>query len=532
MLVRLPILRSNLMSFTVRRLREEQPSRRSLWKLAALWALRFAGPLMEVGHLWRAQQEKRRKEEKRVNLLKRVMIILVAIFCAFLLFAGTAKALLSLKIISLQNFVSMAGTPLPVDAYGHTNILLLGQGDESHDGVDLTDTIMIASIDPTETRSVVLLSLPRDLYFLDTQKMGEGRINSLYRDYKAALQREGLSTDDASMQAMRELADEIGRAMDTEIHHVVKVDFIGFVQAVDAIGGINIVVPETLVDTEYPGPNYTYETFMIEAGPQHIDGETALKYARSRHSTSDFARSARQQQIIAAIANRVKTEGILTRPGQIADLLDIMENHVATTLQLRDMVSLAGLGESIDRTRIVSMQLNTQNGLYGSFSEPGGLLYTPPRDQFGGASVLLPVSIPEFPVTWERLRLLTHLAMHERTAHVEKTPVLIFNAGASPGSARRLGGELIRFGFNVTAMENAPDGVDLPSSRLTAEADNQTALLLRPLLGMELNALPPAPASSSAAGEPQPAPVSIELGEEYIYAPLQPSEPTSAPQQE
>lgn len=523
------------MSFTIRRLREEQPARRSVWKPTAVWALRLAGPLVRIGRRFREKREQRRRREMRVNLLKRLMVILIALFCAILLFAGTAKALLSLKIISLQNVMGVAGTPLPVDEYGHTNILLLGQGDESHDGVDLTDTIMIASIDPGDTKSVVLLSLPRDLYFLETENMGRNRINSLYRDYKATLKRGGMTDEEASMNAMRELADEIGRAMDVEIHHIVKVDFIGFVQAVDAIGGIDIVVPETLVDTEYPGPNYSYETFRIEAGPQHIDGETALKYARSRHSSSDFARSARQQQILAAIGDKIKSEGLLARPGQIAELLDIMENHVLTTLTLRDMVSLAGLGEKIDRSRIISMQLNTQNGLYGSFSEPGGLLYTPPRDQFGGASVLLPVSVPEFPVTWKRLRLLTHLAMHERDAYVERAPIQIFNAGAPSGSARQLGGELIRFGFNVVAMENAPDDLELPASRLTAASDSPTARTLQLFLQTDVVALPPLPASSSAsssAGAHPPRPVTIELGEEYAYTPLQIPESTSVPPQE
>lgn len=522
------------MSFTVRRLREEKPPRRSLWKPAALWTLRLGGPLIALGHMWREKQEKRRQQEKRVNLLKRVMVILVAVFCAFLLFAGTAKALLSLKIISLQNFVNVAGTTLPTDRHGHINILLLGQGDAGHEGIDLTDTIMIASIDPGKTRSVVMMSLPRDLYFLSTEEMGKGRINSLYRDYKTLLKREGLSDEEASKQAMRQLAEEIGLALDVEIHHVVKVDFIGFVKAVDAIGGIDIVVPETLVDTEYPGPNYSYVTFRIEAGPQHIDGETALKYARSRHSTSDFARSARQQQILAAIADKVKNEGMFSRPGQIVELLDIMENHVLTTLELRDMVSLAGLGEKLDRERIISLQLNTQNGLYGSFSEPGGLLYTPPRDQFGGASVLLPVSIPEFPVTWNRIRLLVDLAMHERTAHVEEAPIQIFNAGAPAGSARQLGGELIRFGFNVVLMENSPDDLELPASRMTAREDSETALTLQKFLDMEFTALPELQNTSAAssAGDLPAGPVTIELGEDYEYTPLQPVESASVPPQE
>jgi LCP family protein required for cell wall assembly len=521
------------MSFTVRHLKEKTPPKKPaanrLNTVLSILSV-VTGPLLQIGHMWREKQEKKKKHDKRVNLLKRVFIILLAIFCAALLFMGTAKALVALKVLSLQNIVGVAGSDLPHDAHGHTNILLLGQGDASHDGIDLTDTVMIASLDPEKTQSAVMLSLPRDLYFLETENMGKGRINSLYRDYKIILKREGKTEGEASHLAMRELANEIGRALGMEIHHIVKVDFIGFVQAVDAIGGIDIVVPATLVDTEYPGPNYTYETFSISAGPQHLDGETALKYARSRHSTSDFDRSARQQQILQAIADKVKSEGILTKPGQILDLLNIMEEHVLTTLQVRDMVSLAGTGKDIDRSKLIGMQLNTTNGLYGATSEPGGILYTPPRDQFGGAAVLLPVSIPEYPVTWKQVQALVQLLIHDRTAHVERTPIRIWNTGAEPGSARRLGGELIRYGFNVIATENAPERRERPDSVIVASGSGVTASVLNELLGYPVESPQVSHPGTGAAGSSipstsslpsMPSDIIIELGEDFEYTQLQ-----------
>ncbi len=538
------------MSFTVRRLKESASSTKKQSKKVAAaarsvssalgWAAKLSGPLLMIGHLWNERRQEEKKHEARVNLLKRITVILVAVFLSFLLFAGTTRALVALKVISLQNIATIAGSDLPSDQYGHTNVLLLGQGDAGHDGIDLTDTIMIASLDPGETKSAALFSLPRDLYFLETANMGEGRINSLYRDYKIVLERSGKTTQEASQLAMRELANEIGLALGMEIHHIVKVDFIGFVQAVDAIGGVDIVVPEDLIDTEYPGPNYTYETFAINAGPQNLDGETALKYARSRHSTSDFDRSARQQQILRAIADKMKTEGTLTKPGQIMDLLSILEEHVETTLQTRDMVSMAALGKELDQSRIITMQLNTENGLYGAFSAPGGLLYTPPRDQFNGAAVLLPVSIPEFPVTWKQIRLLVQLMVHERTAHIEKTPISVLNTGAEPGSARRLGGELIRFGFNVVATENAPDRRERPDTVIIASGTGSAGALLHELLGypMESQQMPqvgtPATGSSESFESSDSSPssvITIELGEDFVYRPLQDSLSDSTPSQ-
>lgn len=530
------------MSFTVRRLREKStPAKQKKNRLVQIVGIvsMLMGPLMELGHLWNEHREKEKKHEERINLLKRIFIILLAILCASLLFVGTARALMALKVLSLQQIIGVAGSDLLTDEHGHTNILLLGQGDASHDGVDLTDTIMIASLDPENTKSAVLLSLPRDLYLLETDNMGKGRINSLYRDYKITLKRAGKSDEEASQLAMQELADEIGQILNMQIHYVVKVDFIGFVQAVDAIDGVDIVVPSDLVDPEYPGPDYTYETFSISAGPQHLDGETALKYARSRHSTSDFDRSARQQQILQAIADKMQNEGILTKPGQILDLLNIMQEHVMTTLTMRDMVSLAGLAKKIDRSHLIGMQLNTTNGLYGATSEPGGLLYTPPRDQFGGAAVLLPVSIPENPVTWKQVQALTELLIHERTAAVENTPIRIWNTGAEPGSARRLGGELIRYGFNVVATENAPERRERPDSAIIASGSGVTAGLLNRLLDYPIQS---AASSQSGIGVTEssisslpsipstPSEIVIELGEDFTYAPLQnrilPSTPT------
>ncbi len=524
------------MSFTTRRLREERPSHRA-WKTTALLLLRFGGPLvLLLTRIVRERQEEQREQRERTHMLKRVLVILITVLCAFLLFAAAAKALVSLKLLSVGSLMNMAATPLPADAFGHTNILLLGQGDSDHDGIDLTDTIMVAGIDPTRTQSVALLSLPRDLWFLKTEKMGDGRINSLYRDYKAYLRGQGDDEETASRAAMQELAAEIGRALGMEIHHTVKVDFIGFVQAVDALGGIEIDVPETLVDTQYPGPNYTYETFRIGAGLQTIDGETALKYARSRHSTSDFDRSARQQQIIAALGEKMRADGILTSPGKIMDLLGILREHVETTLPVREMLALAEAGKDIDRSNILSLQLNVGNGLYGSLSEPGGLLYNPPRDQFAGASVLLPVSIPEFPVTWRQIRALVTLFMHERTAHLERAPIRIRNAGAPEGSARLLGGELIRYGFSVEDVANAEEG-DRPDSFIIGTPDNPVALRLSSLLGIPFlpdPSLSPSPphasktnndATNNEQTNQRNNEITIFLGESFVFAPIQSSFP-------
>ena len=505
------------MSFRVRKLNEEKPRRSLDWKKYALIGVAIVRPVMRYIPGWRKRNEEVMKQAKRVAFLKRILLILVAVLCAVLLFAGVVKALIAVRVVNVQTIVSITGTPMPTDENGFTNFLLLGQGDTS--GQNLTDTIIIASVDPTETKSVVMLSIPRDTYLLQshTEKMGAGKINAMYRDYRSYLiYQQGLEPEKASMEAIQELANEVGRLLGIEIHHVAKVDFEGFVKAVDAVGGVDIDVPYDIVDTTYPTENYGYQTFEIRAGPQHLDGETALKYVRSRHTTSDFGRSARQQQLLGALGEKVKNEGLHKDTAFISNMWGILQEDVETTMNLREMIGAAGLGEAIDRSRIVTMQLNDRNALYDGFIEPGGMMYTPPRDQFGGAAVLLPVSIPPFPVTWKQPAALSTLLFHMRGIYLADPPIAILNGGARSGLARKLGTELIRYGFDVPVIENASLD-EQPTSFISARTpeDETLALFFAELLGLELRPLP----EELPDGETEQ--ITIILGEDYSYTPIQ-----------
>jgi LCP family protein required for cell wall assembly len=505
------------MSFTVRRIREERPPRKWPLKPVFIALIGIGGSLLQL-----FSREKERLDEKhaanaRAMLLKKFLLVLIAVLCALLLIAGTVKALTGVQLLSLQTVTKLAGTPPPSDANGFTNLLLLGQGDAGHDGVNLTDTIMVASFDPKDTKSVVLLSIPRDTYLLSTEKMGAGRVNTMYRDYSSFLRfQQGMDEEAATQEAMKELAAEIGRKVGLEIHHTVKVDFDGFVRAVDVIEGIDVTVPETIVDTEYPNENYGYETFRLEAGLQHLDGATALKYARSRHSTSDFDRSARQQQILQAMGDKAREMGIASNPQRIIELLNILSENMATTMSLGELVGMADIAQEIDRSKIVTMQLNDRNGLYGGFVDPGGFLYTPPRDQFGGASVLLPVSIPEFPVTWKQITSLGELLFRQRDLYLANTRFAILNSDARSGSAGLLASELFRYGFDVPIIENAP-GEKRAASFLAplTEAEIPLAEAFSALLDIPLGPLP------EGLTEDLRAPIVIVLGADYRYSPLQ-----------
>ena len=504
------------MSFCVRRLSDAE--KRRVWRLrlpsaASLAAfLAVARPLLGWYETWKGRSERKRRHERRLTVLKRTLLVLIAALFVLLILAGLAKALLSVRILGLDTIISAAGNAPPADENGFTNILLLGQGDET--GQDLTDSIMIASLDPGETASAVLLSFPRDLYFLHTDKMDAGRLNSLFRDYRSTLKlKDGLSSRDAEIAAIREIGSELGRQIGLEIHHAVKVDFDAFTQAVDALDGVDVDVPYDIEDREYPDGNYGFEPFMLGKGPRHLDGALALKYARSRHTSSDFDRSARQQQLLAAIGEKAREEA---DPAMIARLMRIMGEHVASTMTVRDIIGLFDAAKRIDRSRIFSMQLSDRNGLYDGLVEPGGFLYAPPRDLFEGASVLLPVSIPEFPVTWKQLQTLKKLLIDTRPPYLADPAIAVLNAGAPPGTARKLATELVRYGFDVDLITNASIAKQDRSAVSGGKEDTrELAGFFALLLKTEHRPLP----ADLPADETRT--VVILLGKDYRFVPLQ-----------
>ncbi len=514
------------MSFVSRPIRQEKkPNRFRKFAMIGTGILEAA---VHLYHQAKHREEDEEKGQKRVRMLKRTIAVLLSGLLILMLLIGALKILVRLKAISLGSMVSAVSSSPGQDEHGFTNVLLLGEGDKDHDGVDLTDTLMVASLDPVKTKSAVLVSLPRDLYALSTEKMGAGRINSLYRDYKNQLRRGGMKEGDAAEESMRQLAKEVGTFLGIRIQGAIMLNFSGFEQAIDAIGGIDIVVPEDLVDPEYPGQNYTYETFSIAKGPQHLGGATALKYARSRHSTSDFSRSGRQQQIILAASEKAKSMGFLKNLSKVSEIMSIIARNMQTTFETRELLGLTELGKTIDREKVVSDQLSDQNALYGGLSAPGGFLYSPPREQFDGASVLLPVSIPEFPVTWTQIQKFVQLLINNRETFIHPPSVLILNAGAKSGSARLLGDEMVRYGFNVIKTRNFSKtknpsfdhswiAVRPNTSNEKIAANVSTSVsLLQTLLGMTDNKTP----DPAAFAEEQPDLV-IVLGKDYHYTAFQ-----------
>jgi LCP family protein required for cell wall assembly len=179
------------------------------------------------------------------------------------------------------------------------NILLLGIAGKGKPGQNLTDTIMLASVNP-KTNQAALISFPRDLYVkIPGSEIGM-KINSAYQH--------GINSSGSEKESAETVKEIVSDITGLDINYYVVLNFDGFTKVIDTVGGINIMNERDIYDPRYPGPNYSYETFELKKGFHQLDGATALKYARERHNDpdGDFGRAKRQQQIMQATKNKRK----------------------------------------------------------------------------------------------------------------------------------------------------------------------------------------------------------------------------------
>ncbi len=255
-------------------------------------------------------------------------------FLAFTLSAGIVVAgawflsANSQKIPIIQNLNSVKQEKV-INKPAQETILLLGKGGEKHDGGDLTDTIMIAQILNSE-KKINLISIPRDFLVFD-DKGYYSKINSVYSN--------AINQGKTKEEAIKELQNKLTEITGIAFNYYAEVDFAGFIKIIDKIDGVEVDVTEAIDDPYYPGPNYSYQRFTLPSGIQTLDGENALKYARTRYTSvgGDLDRSRRQQQILSNIKDKVFSLNPILDAPKIVSLLGIARDTVKTDLSLTDM---------------------------------------------------------------------------------------------------------------------------------------------------------------------------------------------------
>ena len=321
------------------------------------------------------------------------------------------------------------------------NILIAGIGGKDHQGGSLTDSIMLASFD-TERHTVTMISIPRDLYVSYGTGAGAGKINSLY---PIGLGRKEWITL---------LANKVSEITGQSIHHYMVIDFTAFRYIVDAIDGIDIDVTQNLYDNEYPDYNYGYTIFSVKKWLQSFDGETALRYARSRHSTSDMDRSRRQQQIINAIKTKSLSVGVLTNPSKISNIIDATRRNINTDLTVADIVSIGSTFANIGKSDIHVYNIWDSCIAYNNCTV-GSYLYSPSMAYFGWAWSLIPEWAKINRLSYyDRIHTFVDFVFEYPGIHTVEQPIVVVHNAATSGYSKNLLMELRKIGINFDASHS------------------------------------------------------------------------------
>ncbi len=324
----------------------------------------------------------------------------------------------------------LQGKKVSNEDMARVNVLLLGVGGEGHDGADLADTIQLVSIDPKH-KQVSMVSLPRDLYVTvpnSYQKTKLNEVNSIGDDQNG----------DGGGGSLMKLA--VKQITGQDVHYYIRVDFEGFQQIIDSVGGVQIDVKERLYDPYYPR-GYGYQVLNVSPGVQQMNGELALKYARSRETTTDFDRSRRQQEVLVAARDKAMSLQILANPAKISSFIDILGNHVKTDMTLGEMQRLGKIVRDIPSGSVASKVVdNGDSGLLYDATGPGGAYILLPR---GGNYTQIQAFVDDF--------------FNGAQVRSEAATVELQNASGRDGLAGVEAAALQNSGITVSATATAPE---------------------------------------------------------------------------
>jgi LCP family protein required for cell wall assembly len=320
------------------------------------------------------------------------------------------------------------------------NVLLLGIGGEGHDAPDLTDTIMIASLDPVNDK-LDLLSLPRDL-FVKIPGVGSRKINEAYYWGKTN------STSKDPLQQQRDgikLADQtISNVLGIKIHYHGVVNFQAFQDAVNALGGVDANVPKELtahevfwVEGSRPAKYYTLD---VKAVQTHFDGTKALYFARERHNDSDFVRGQRQRLMLAAIKEKALSVGTLSNPIKISNLMSSLGNNVYTDFDTGSIKCLSTQISQVPSSSINSLDLVTAPHDFLTTSALSGSTVSPKAGTYAYGAI----------------QDYVHATLRDSFIARENSSVAVYNATTAAGLATTQAALLKTYGYNVTTVDNSP----------------------------------------------------------------------------
>lgn len=391
-----------------------------------------------------------KKRRRKANYIITAIVIILVLFGKIIISETDSINWLSPDSFfgKISHLISSSDKELPGEKNDRINILLLGMGGEGHDGAYLTDTILLASIQPS-TGNIALISIPRDLAGPINNSSVWEKINHI--NAYAEVNHPGTEG--------KVTAKKISDLLQIPIPYYVLVDFSGFIDIINEVGGITVNVKNSFDDYKYPikgeekNSDYysRFEHLHINAGKQKMNGELALKYARSRHALgaegSDFARAKRQQIILEAVKEKLLSKQTLLNPIVLRKLIAKLNNNVSTNLKAWEMLKVWEMIKHTTHDNIINKVLNDapNNYLVASTGQNGAFLLVPKTGNFSEIRKMIKNVLNN-----------TKVKPKEIEPVGEGTNIVIINGTWVGGLAKKTEDNLEQYKYNVVKIDNAP----------------------------------------------------------------------------
>lgn len=396
----------------------------------------------------KAKKEKKAKNKKPISKKRKVItitalvivILLIGFVIWFILWGNDIIAKITGgrgNLFDLFTFTTETYDPLKTDENGRTNILAIGtggynmDGDEGngvHDGAQLTDSIMVISLDQ-KTGDVAMISLPRDLKGPATCT-STGKINEIYWCNGGG----GKATIEEEEKAATATMEAIGKILNLDIQYYAHLNWGSLASIVDLLGGITVTLDEDIND-------YNYTKAVYKAGvPYEINGAEAVGLARARHGTAggDFSRGNSQQKILIGIKNKILEKNLSL--SDILGLVNTLGDNLRTNFSVNELKTIAHMPEILD------FDVMRQISLYPDYMTTGML---------NGISYVLPKAGAN---NYSAVQKYLAIQLSSDPRDYEEPTIAIYNASDADGVASEEKTKLEEKGYKITLIDNAPAG--------------------------------------------------------------------------
>jgi LCP family protein required for cell wall assembly len=447
------------------------------------------------------------------KIIKRLLLAILIIAIGLGAYVGFKALFASNSIFKGNVFDILQAQPLKQDANGRTNILILGtsEDDPGHQGGNLTDSMMILSVDQTK-KNAYMISIPRDLYV----KYGEacdagyqGKINVYYSCVGGG----DPKNTDATRSALTKTGNFVGDIFGLDIQYGVNVNYTVMRDLVNAVGGITVTIesrdPRGQMDSNFDwkcGRGVVSRAEQIKRcppsghfidypnGPVNLDAEHALYLAQARgdiaptygFEQSNFDREKNQQKIIKAIREKAMSAGVLTDFTKVTGIIDSLGNNLRTTFETKEIRTLVNLAKDIQSNNIQSISLIDGDSPVMGTGNVGGQSVVRPNAgtyEYGELQAYIKEELSSNPITRE------------------KAKVAIMNGSGVAGAAQTESDKLKDQGFVIGELSNAPEG-DYGKVKIYQidKTKTATAAKLKEIYGVTpLQTKPPVTVSSDTA---------------------------------